>query len=166
VSTSTIPIPASHSPVEPRKPRRSVKAPGIKAEVIRRRINNDSKRNIAKELGITRNTVTTILEEGHVEQALSTGIQLTAGLIPKAIGVISKRLDMNSENAAVKLLEATIWPLDRKNSNRGLGHDTLLQVAITNLIQPTTSNGGSAQSAQAETTPNPQVVDITPVSKS
>jgi hypothetical protein len=120
------------------KPKRSIKSPATKAAVVAKRCQGDSKRKIARDLKLPRVTVGSILDEANLDQQLTSGQLQSAGLIPRAIGVIEHRLSLNSENAAIKVLENTIWPLDRKNSNRSLGHDTLLQVAITNLIQPAT----------------------------
>jgi hypothetical protein len=149
-----------------RKQRKSNKSPAVKAAVLVQRANGAQKSQIAKQLDIARGTVDAIIEEANLDVQLQSGVLQSVTLIPEAIRVAKHRLSQNSENMAIKVLENTIWPLEHNPGNRGLGHDTLLQVAITNLIQPATSNGGSAQSVQAETTPIPQVVDITPVSKS
>lgn len=114
------------------KPRRSRKAPGIKAAVITRRVNNESKRKIAKDLGITRNTVATILEESHIEQHLQAYQHQSMELIPEALRVMRVRLQGNSENAAIKTLESTIWPLtDKRNKGNG---DQGVVLAIQNLM--------------------------------
>ena len=111
--------------------RRSRKAPGIKAEVITRRVQGQSKRSISKDLGITRNTVATILEESHIEQHLQTYQVQSVELVPEALRVMKVRLAANSENAAIKTLESTIWPLNAKQSRTP---DAGLTVAINQLM--------------------------------
>lgn len=155
--------PAQLAPITAKKLRRSRKAPAIKAEVITRRIHGQSKRSISRDLQITANTVDTILEESHIEAHLKLGQQRTAGLVSSALDVIEKRLAQNSENAAIKLLDATIWPLQERAGRAK--PDTILNLAISNLIAAP-SNSGSSTVASNETTHNTQVVDITPVSKS
>lgn len=166
MSTSTVPVPGVSSPVQPRKPRRSNKAPSVKAAVLIQRANGNQKAQIARDLKISRPTVDAIIEEADLDVQLSSGVLQSVTLLPEAIRVAKHRLSQNSENMAIKVLENTIWPLDRKNGKPGGTHDTLVQLAITNLIQPATSNGGSASAVSNETTQNTQVVDITPVSKS
>lgn len=127
-----MPIPATAKPVAPIKPRISRKAPSIKSAVIIQRTQGRAKSHIAKDLGIAHNTVTQILREADVEAQLSAGQTITAGLIPKALRVIEHRLDANSENAAIKLLESTIWPLQERAGRAK--PDTILNLAISNLI--------------------------------
>ena len=116
-----------------RPPRRSNKPPAIKSSVIIQRAQGKAKSHIARDLGITHNTVNAILEESDIERQLTCGVQLTAGLIPQAIGVIKKRLDLGSENAAIKVLEATIWPLDKGQSGAQM-LSAGLSVTINNLL--------------------------------
>lgn len=87
------------------KPRRSTKPPGIKAAIVAKRMQNISKRQIAKELDISRTTVTCVLEEANLDQQIESGRIAIGGLIPKAIDVVNKRLDKTSETAAFKVLE-------------------------------------------------------------
>lgn len=113
------------------KPKRSNKAPAVKAAVIAARATGSAKRKIARDLKLSRPTVEVILKESEIDLQLSTGRSLTAGLIPRAIGVIEHRLSQNSENAAIKVLEATIWPL---NKQAGKQNDPHLTLAIQNLM--------------------------------
>lgn len=104
--------------------------------MIVQRSQGRAKSHIAKDLGITHNTVNRILEESDVERLCTAGQQLSAGLIPQAIRVAEHRLSQNSENMAIKVLENTIWPLNGKNRSAGMRGD--LMVNIQNLIQSTT----------------------------
>lgn len=103
----------------------------LKAEVITRRVQKQSKRQIAKALGITRNTVATILEESHIEQHLQAFQVESVGLVPASLQVYRDRLAKGSEFVATKVLENTIWPL---SSKAGRGPDPGLTLAIQNLM--------------------------------
>lgn len=123
---------SSHSQAIPAtRPRRSVKPPQLKAAVITRRVQNQSKRKIAKDLGITRNTVATILEESHIEQHLQAFQVESVGLVPASLQVYRDRLAKGSEFVATKVLENTIWPLTSKAGKAG---DPGLVLAIQNLM--------------------------------
>jgi DNA-binding transcriptional MocR family regulator len=132
------------------KPRKCRTAPGIKTAVIQRRVSNQSKRKIASELGIGRNTVTRILEDSHVEQALECGIQASVGLIPQAIRVAEFKLSQNSENMAIKVLENTIWPL---NTKQGKPQDPGLTLAIQNLMGNVTVQQSTTELKPVESAP-------------
>ena len=128
VSSALQPLPA-------KKPRRSNKAPAVKAAVLISRANGTDKRKIARELGIARQTVEAIIEEANLDQSLESGRIQSATLIPEALRVARFKLSQNSENMAIKVLENTIWPLDSKVSSRAMNADSVLNLAINNLIQ-------------------------------
>jgi hypothetical protein len=141
------------------KPRKSIKSPGTKALVIAKRVQGDSKRKIARDLNLPRVTVTSILDESNLDQQLTSGKLQSAGLISRAIGVIETRLRLNSENAAIKVLENTIWPLNEKQG-RNAG-DPGLTLAIQNLmgnVSVTTTN-----SALPTEQPKSATLDVVPL---
>jgi hypothetical protein len=147
--------------VEPKPQRKSRKAPGIKADVITRRVQGQSKRSISKDLGITRGTVSTILEESHIEQHLENYQAQSVELIPEALRVMKVRLAANSENAAIKTLESTIWPISDK---RNKAPDVGLTVAIQNLMQVSLHNN-AAQPSTDTSTQSTHVIESTPVNQ-
>jgi predicted transcriptional regulator len=120
-------------PAKKLKQRKSRKAPSIKAAVITRRVNGQSKYKIASELGITRPTVTAILEESNIEQHLKSYQDQSVDLIPAAIEVYRDRLRKGSETAATNVLTNTIWPLSEKRNGTQLA-GLQLNVAIQNLM--------------------------------
>ncbi len=128
MSSSTTALPA-------KKQRKSTKSASIKSAVIARRVNGQSKNTISKDLGIGRNTVTTILKESNLEQAIADLQRESLGLVPKAITALHFRLDNYSESAAIDTLKNTIWPLNSK-SGSGMKPGDQLFLSIQNLIQP------------------------------
>ena len=127
--------PAQPEPRRAYKPRKSTKSSGIKSQVITRRINGQSKRMISQQLGMTRNTVTNILEEANIEQAMRSGTERSVNLIYKALNAVEGKLDKGDANIGVKLLENTIWPING-NNHRGMKPGDQLFLSIQNLIQP------------------------------
>jgi hypothetical protein len=83
------PITATFSQV---KPRRSNKAPAVKAAVLISRANGKAKREISRDLGISRPTVDVIIKEADLDRTLASGKLSCATLIPKAIDAIEKTL--------------------------------------------------------------------------
>lgn len=90
--------------VNPPRIRKSRKAPSVKAAVITRRVNGESKLEIAKDLGITRNTVTTILEESNVEQYLNEHRANAIELIPLAHNAVKTKLIKGDGNLGRQIL--------------------------------------------------------------
>jgi hypothetical protein len=161
VSTAVQPLPLSI------KPRKSRKAPAIKNAVIVARAQGKPKSHIARDLGIAHNTVNAIIEESCVDKQIESGRQLSVGLIPRAIGVIEHRLSLNSENAALRVLENTIWPLQSKTSKQP---DAGLTIAIQQLMgnvqiaQPaSTLHNNAAEPSTSPPQQNTEVIDCTPV---
>lgn len=140
---------ASPSDLQPRrayKPARSRKAPSVKAAVISARVQGISKLQIARDLGMSKNTVNTIIEEANLDQIMEDGRLQTFTRLPAALKTLDARLEKNSENAA-------LWLLDKcfDSSNKGARpHDTGLTLAIQNLM-------GNVQVNQVQSKDNTQV---------
>jgi len=66
-------------------------------------------------LGITRNTTRGIIKESDIDLHLQTYADQSVNLVPEALRVMRVRLQANSENAAIKTLESTIWPINQKH---------------------------------------------------
>jgi hypothetical protein len=121
------------------KARSSRKAPAIKTSVIVKRLQGQDKTSISRELGIARNTVTAILEENDVERIMQDGQSQTLRRVPAALDVLDVRLEKNSENAA-------LWLLDKcfDGVKAGRAQDPGLTLAIQNLmLGPTQVNNAS-----------------------
>jgi len=92
-------------PAKPKLPSKSTKPQAVKTAVIAKSLDGQPKRRIAKDLGITTNTVRSILKESQIDSLLEAGTIQCARLIPKSVEVINRRLDKDSETAAFRLLE-------------------------------------------------------------
>lgn len=124
------------SPHVVNKPKRSTKPPSIKAQVIAKRVNGDSKRQIAHDVGISRQAVRSIINESDIDQQLQSGLVMAAQLIPKSIKVIDMRLDKGSESAAFGILNPLVLSRAAQANPQRMTADVNLQVAINALIQP------------------------------
>jgi hypothetical protein len=127
------------APILPRKKvypaRRSNKPQMVKTAVIAKLAHGATKSQIARDLDITRNCVTTIEEESGIKQHLQDGTSSVVGLIPEAIRVAKVRLAKDSENMAVKVLEWTVAPI-MGHGDKAMTGDMHLSLAIQNLISP------------------------------
>jgi hypothetical protein len=127
------------------RPASSRKPPAIKTAVISRRSQGITKRQIAREVGISANTVNCILEESHLDAIMADQAQESAKLIPEALRVARVRLSKDSENMAIKVLENTIWPLQDKPNGRRMNTDVVLNQTLQVLLKGNTD----AQSTQS-----------------
>lgn len=117
------------------RPSHSIKAPSIKTAVISRRSQGQSKAQIAREIGISANTVNCIVEESGLDAILQDQGLQSAKLIPEALRVASVRLAKDSETMAIKVLENTIWPLQEKQSGQRMTGDTVLNQTLNVLLR-------------------------------
>ena len=131
------------------RPKTSKKPQAIKTAIIAKRSQGQTTTQIARDLGITRNTVNGIIEQSGIEQYLEDGTLQCARLIPESIRVVKHRLEKNSETAAFKVLEGLGVLGEHRSFKKS--NDASLQIAIQNLIMPHTSNSGSSQSTSTET---------------
>jgi hypothetical protein len=91
------------------KPKRSTKPATIKNAIIARRASGESKAQIARELDIATNTVSSILELSDFERMRENGDLATHKLIPKSVAVLDTRLDLVDLDAAKYVLSNTIF---------------------------------------------------------
>ena len=61
------------------------KAPKVQQEVIAKRLQGESKRKIARDLQMGRDTVDRILSESQMEEAVAQGRSRLLELVPKAV---------------------------------------------------------------------------------
>jgi hypothetical protein len=151
VSTTQTPIVELQVHPKERKPRKSNKAPAVKAAVLVKRANGVQKAQIARDLSISRPTVDAILDEADLDRQIECGTLQCAGLIPESIRVVEHRLGQNSETAAFRLLEGigVLGPNAKQKTTQLAGLQ--LNVAIQNLMgQPgTLPNSGATPSTNA-----------------
>ena len=164
--STTLQQPSQDAIAEPRKaykPLRSRKAPAIQAAILAKRAIGTSKRQIAKDMQISPNTVTSVIELSDFDAKLTDGRSLCAELIPASVRVVKHRLAQNSENAAFKLLEGIgVLGKDAKSSR---APDQGLTLAIQNLMGNVQVN---APAISTEQKPNENAVigePETPTSK-
>jgi len=69
------------------------KSPQAQQAVIAKRLNGESKRKIARDLEMGRNTVDRILSESQVEAAVAQGRTQLVELVPKALQLIQRAID-------------------------------------------------------------------------
>lgn len=98
-------IQATSQPRRAYKPLRSRKAPAIQSAILAKRAVGTSKRQIAKQMQISPNTVTSVLELNNFDAQLTEGRALCSVLIPESVRVVKHRLAQNSETAAFRVLE-------------------------------------------------------------
>lgn len=86
------------------------KSPQAQQAVIAKRLSGDSKRQIARDLGMGRNTVDRILSESQVEAAVAQGRTQLVELVPKAMQLIEKAIDQGlaANEVPKSALEAAI----------------------------------------------------------
>jgi hypothetical protein len=86
------------------------KSPQSQQAVIAKRLRGDSKRQIARDLGMGRNTVDGILSESQVEAAVAQGRTQLVELVPKAIELIHRAIDqgLKAKEVPKSALEAAI----------------------------------------------------------
>jgi predicted transcriptional regulator len=68
----------------------------VKAAVIIRAAAGRSKKRIAKDLGLSRNTVSSILNEAEVSTVIEQGKSDVLRMVPKATEVFNHALDQNN----------------------------------------------------------------------
>jgi hypothetical protein len=135
VSTASIGPQSDSQPIPAIKPPRSTKDPVVKAKVLLKRANGETKYSISKDLGMSHNTVDVILKEANFDGQVETGRNLCSTLIPESIRVVKHRLAQNSETAAFKLLEG-IGVLGKDAKPSVQGEQFQLNQAISIMFKP------------------------------
>ncbi len=144
--------------ISPAKPSKSIKAPAVKAAVLVSRANGKAKREIARELGIGRPTVDKIIKEANLDQIMESGELGAFGMIHKSLDVLDQRLTKGSESAATYLLSNTLFS-DRYSKKAAPPADVVVNLAIQNLIQPSTTTNSDTASNQPIDVPSAQVLE-------
>lgn len=86
------------------------KSPQVQQAVIAKRLQGESKRKIARDLEMGRDTVERILSESQVEAAVAQGRTQLVELVPKAIQLIQRAIDQGlaANEVPKSALEAAI----------------------------------------------------------
>jgi hypothetical protein len=86
------------------------KAPQVQQTVIAKRLRGESKRKIARDLQMGRDTVDRILSESQVEAAVAQGRSHLVELVPKALQVIEAAIEqgLTATEVPKSALEAAI----------------------------------------------------------
>lgn len=86
------------------------KSPQVQQAVIAKRLHGESKRKIARDLEMGRNTVDRILSESQVEAAVAQGRTQIVELVPKALQLIQRAIDQGlaADEVPKSALEAAI----------------------------------------------------------
>ena len=117
----------------PQKPT-SIKPPAVKAAVIARYTEGKSRAGIARELKIDRETVTRILDEPGVIEALESSRTRCLRLLPKAEKAVETALDAGDGDLGMRFLERS-GVLVGADTQPRFGNDPRLAIAI-GLIAP------------------------------
>jgi hypothetical protein len=155
-ATNTLPGDSQAIPATKRKykPRSTIKSQAIQNAVIAKHVAGTSKLQISKDLQLAPNTVSSILDLSNVDEVMGDGRLQTLRRVPAALRTLDARLEKNSENAA-------LWLLDKCFESSKIGSkqpNTQLVVAIQNLMQPTTGSVPADNSAEITVNPS-QVVE-------
>lgn len=139
------------------KQRRSNKPPVTKAAVLLGRANGTPKAQIAKNLGIARMTVDTIIEEADLDRQLGAAQILSATLLPKAVEAVEKTLVRGDGALGLNFLK---WQLG-ENPNSKNGEQKALNAVFSNcqvLIQQAQLHKNAAAPS---TNPLPESTQVT-----
>jgi predicted transcriptional regulator len=94
----------------------SIKPPAVKAAVIAKSIAGESKTQIAEDLGITRNTVYSILDEAQLNELVLQGKSGLYSLIPKSVRALELALDKGDTTEA-KIILRSVNVLPQENAD-------------------------------------------------
>ncbi len=134
--------------------KKSKKPEATKQAVVSKRLQGDSKRKIARDLEINRETVNNILDESNVEAALAQWRRDYIRLVPTAMGVVQRFLadgsaegatiDKDTFTGALQVLKGTGVHEERTRSRNDVrvtqdltnASDEELDNSITELLSP------------------------------
>jgi len=94
-------------PTQQRKYRRVKNIPVLEAAAIAKFSAGECKSDIAKDLGVHRNTIAGILNASEIQQHIEYGRSRAVSLIPKSLDVAEYRLNKNDGSMALGILRGT-----------------------------------------------------------
>lgn len=115
----------------------SLKSPAVKAAVALKRGEGKSKAQIAREMRIDRETVTRILAEPEINEALEASRSRCVALLPKAEQAVERQLSSGDGNLGLRFLEKSgvlSGSQDRKQTRMSM--DIHLQQATQVFLHP------------------------------
>jgi len=129
---------------------KSKKPESVKQAVVAKRLQGESKRQIAQDLEIHRETVDNILDESQVEASLAQWRRDYLQLVPKALNIVTRMLedaqngpvDKDLFGAALQVLKGTGVHEERTRSQNSVkisqdltnASDSDLEKSITELL--------------------------------
>lgn len=156
-------LPSVLSDTPPKKRRRpnpvvhksTRKAPSVQTAITARRMHGQSKSQIARELGVGRNTVTSILELNDVEQQIAEARQSAIALAPLAVTAIQTDLSIPGNGAlGLRLLndigaigEDAIDTIKRHNAKQSSAINVLVQAGANVTLNSNDNGTGTVQNS-------------------
>jgi hypothetical protein len=115
----------------------STKSPAVKAAVMVKFAEGRSRAQIARELRIDRETVTRILSEPEIEEAIEQARARCIALLPDAVRAVKSQLRKGDGDLGLRFLEKMGVLNGDAASRITMNDDPKLQVAIQLLMPPT-----------------------------
>jgi hypothetical protein len=132
----------------------SLKPPAVRAAVALKRAEGKSKAQIAREMRIDRETVTRILGEPAIKEALEASRSRCVALLPKAERAVERQLDTGDGDLGLRLLEksgALTPPAEPPQQHMGSIHlQQLIQVLLHPPEQTTLSTSPALENSPTE----------------
>jgi hypothetical protein len=132
----------------------SLKPPAVKAAVALKRAEGKSKAQIAREMRIDRETVTRILGEPAIKEALEASRSRCMAMLPKAERAVERQLDTGDGDLGLRLLEKSgvlTRPAEPPQQQMGSIHlQQLIQVLLHPPEQSTVSTSVPVQNVPTE----------------
>lgn len=122
----------------------SRKPTAVQSEIIARRVSGQNKSEIARGLGVARNTVTSVLELNNVEQMFEDGRLGALKRVPQALKTLDVRLEKNSESAAIWLLDKCFD--NQQPTGKRMAGDVTLNQTLQVLLRPETPESDKLKS--------------------
>lgn len=122
----------------------SRKPTAVKTAVIAKTVAGKTKTQIAKELGVTRNTVRRILNESEIDQILGEGKSAIMQLVPHAAKRYGQKVKRSPEEAKDFLERMEVLPARRIEQASGSINFTLGVLAEEAMKKANASDGKEA----------------------
>ncbi len=131
----------------------SLKAPAVKAAVALKRGEGKSKAQIAREMKIDRETVTRILSEPEISEAIEASRSRCVAMLPKAERAVERQLEKGDGDLGLRLLEKSGVLAGPQPPRNSMTVDVHLYQALATFIGPIDSPTANQQSADKEAKP-------------
>lgn len=118
------------------RPATSRKAPVVKHTVARLRAQGRNKSEIAREVGIDRETVTRILNSSEIREIVEVAQSIIAESLPQIAAMVTQDVLRERDRALGERILEKSGVLGENVAPRVEFHDNTLQVAIQTLLAP------------------------------